>query len=428
LLIKSTDGTELDCAGVRITPDIGSTASGIAKYIPAVVLAILGIASWNRHFNTARTEASFEHAGASDVWRSTWKIVLDLTDYLRYLQFVFLAGALTIDYPGFYQPVVGQLSWASLLYWAGPIDHGFIYPGVEDGMYVSNASYGLDYMARMVAHPQVPDIMINAHINLLVLVCGAMFIIVTFWLAVGPSAQNPLSTAVRETAYLVLGAALVFFSFPLIGFMSNELRLIGYLPNYRVVIMALVTTVFFGLNFVALNHFGSEQGSVAISLENSAQARRQILPQIWLKRFGHFLPQAVALLHGLVIGWLQDWGIVQLTLLNVFEMTLLVYLVVQRRWNSIMSRRVWCTLIRVLTLTFSIAFAFPTPEVTKQWLGYFILCLHAAVVVFGYFLISSLELYRAAKLKFLSIRAPSDHDSVRTLPYLPVPPHIPRTS
>jgi hypothetical protein len=277
-------------------------------------------------------------------------------------------------------------------------------------------------MARMVAHPQVPDIMINAHINLLVLICAAMFIIATFWLAVGPSTQHPLSTTVRETVYLVLGAALVFFSFPLMAFMSNELRLIGYLPNYRVVIMALVTTMFFSLNFVALDHFQSDRGSVAIALEHSAQARLQTRPEIWLRRFGHFLPQAVALLHGLVVGWLQDWGLVQLALLNAFEMALLVYLVVQRRWNSFMSRSVWCTLIRVLTLTFSIAFAFPTPEVTKQWLGYFILCLHAAAIVFGYLLLSSLELYRAARLKLQSIGAPSDHDSVRTLPYLPVPP------
>jgi hypothetical protein len=391
------------------------------------VLAILAIASWHRHFYTLRT-GEFEHVASLDAGRSTWKIVLDITDYLRYLQYVFLAGALTIEYPGFYQPVVGQLSWASLLYWAGPVDHGFIYPGVEDGIYVSNASYGLDYMARMVAHPQVPDIMINAHINLLVLICAAMFIIATFWLAVGPSTQHPLSTTVRETVYLVLGAALVFFSFPLMAFMSNELRLIGYLPNYRVVIMALVTTMFFGLNFVALDHFQSDRGSVAIALEHSAQARLQTRPEIWLRRFGHFLPQAVALLHGLVVGWLQDWGLVQLALLNAFEMALLVYLVVQRRWNSFMSRSVWCTLIRVLTLTFSIAFAFPTPEVTKQWLGYFILCLHTAAIVFGYLLLSSLELYRAARLKLQSIGAPSDHDSVRTLPYLLVPPDIPRTS
>ncbi|KAL3451741.1 hypothetical protein BJX65DRAFT_268512 [Aspergillus insuetus] len=423
LLIKSIDGTELDCAGVRVTPDIGSTASGIIKYISAVVLAILCIASWHRHFHTV-VAGEFEHPATLDIWRSTWRIVLDIADYLRYLQFVFLAGALTIDYPGFYQPVVGQLSWASLLYWAGPVDHGFIYPGIEDGMYVSNASYGLDYMARMVAHPQVPDIMINAHINLLVLVCGAMFIAVTLWLAVGPSTQHPLSTTVCETGYLVLGAALVFFSFPLMAFMSNELRLIGYLPNYRVVIMALVTTVFFGLNFVAHNHFGSVQQSIGtVSLDHSSGTRRQTSLKTWLLRFQHFLPQAVGLLHGLVIGWLQDWGLVQLALLIVFETALLVYLVLQRRWNSFMSRAVWCTLIRVLTLTLSIAFAFPTHEVTKQWLGYFILCLHASVVVFGYLLLSSLELYRAVRLKLQSIRAPSDHDSAMSFRSLHIPAH-----
>jgi hypothetical protein len=80
LLINSTDGTELDCVGVRVTPDIGSSASGIIKYIPAAVLAMILIASSHRHFQTPRT-GGFEHIAASNVWRPTWKIVLDLTDY-----------------------------------------------------------------------------------------------------------------------------------------------------------------------------------------------------------------------------------------------------------------------------------------------------------------------------------------------------------
>ncbi|KAL2850074.1 hypothetical protein BJX68DRAFT_237296 [Aspergillus pseudodeflectus] len=210
------------------------------------------------------------------------------------------------------------------------------------------------------------------------------------------------------------------------AFMSNELRLIGYLPNYRVVIMAFVTTVFFGLNFVAHNHFSSDQDIVAIPSEHSTQRRRQTSLKAWLLRFQHFLPQAVALLDGLVVGWLQDWGLVQLALLNIFEMALLAYLVIQRRWNSFMSRSVWCTLIRVLTLTLSLAFAFPTPETTKQWLGYFTLCLHAAAVVFGYLLRSGLEMYRAARLRLQSIRAPSEPDSAMSLRSLPIRTHLTR--
>ncbi|KAL5044516.1 hypothetical protein BDW71DRAFT_209313 [Aspergillus fruticulosus] len=411
LVISSTHGKGLDCAGVRITPDIGATASAIFTYIPAVILLLVGIASWHRHFNKRGTGATFEHITAGGVWRSIWKIVLDLADYLRYLQFVFLAGALTIDYPGFYQPVVGQLSWSSLLYWPGPIDHGFTYPGVEDGMYVSNASYGLDYMARMVAHPRVPDIMINAHINLLILVCGVIAILVALCLVTGASDQLPLSTMVRNTGCLVLGAALLLFSFPLMALMSNELRLIGYLPNYRVILIALVTTVFFFLNFMAQYHFESEQAPTgALLVGDSREARQQTSPMDWSRRFLHYLPHAVVLLQGLVIGWLQDWGFIQLVMLIVCELVLLVYLIMRRRWNFFMSRSVWCALIRLLTLTLSISFAFPMHEVTQQWIGYFILCLHAAVVVFGYLLLSGWELYCAGRLSCGSIHAPSECD------------------
>ncbi|CEN61283.1 hypothetical protein ASPCAL07943 [Aspergillus calidoustus] len=366
LFINSTDGTELGCAGVRVTPDIGSSASGIIKYIPAAVLAMILIASSRRHFHTPRT-GEFERIAAANVWRSTWKIVLDVTDYLQYFQFVFLAGALTVDYPGFYQPVMGQLPWASLLYWAGPVDHGFIYPGVEDGMYISNASYGLDYMARMVAHPQVPDIMINAHINLWCYVyhCDILACSQTTWPA---SAEH--------------------------NSLRDRISCLG------------------------------DQDIVAIPSEDSTQRPRQTSLKAWLLRFQHFLPLAVALLDGLVVGWLQDWGLVQLAKLNVFEMALLAYLVIQRRWNSFMSRSVWCTLIRVLTLTLSLAFAFPTPESTKQWLGYFTLCLHAAAVVFGYLLLSGLEMYRAARLRLQSILAPSEPDSAISLCSLPIRTHL----
>ncbi|THC97519.1 hypothetical protein EYZ11_002999 [Aspergillus tanneri] len=104
LSFKAQESVEVDCAAVKVTPYIGIAASAILTYIPVGVQGPI------------------------------WDVTLDIADYLRYLQFIFLAGSLTMEYPGFYQPVVSQVAWSSLLYWSGPIDHGFTWTGVEGGM------------------------------------------------------------------------------------------------------------------------------------------------------------------------------------------------------------------------------------------------------------------------------------------------------
>ncbi|KAL4768025.1 hypothetical protein BDW60DRAFT_211414 [Aspergillus nidulans var. acristatus] len=386
LAVSALYDKELDCAGVRITPGMGTATSAAIRYPPAVILILVGIASWQRHSKKQVPGPAFEHTPICSVWSMLWKIALDMADYLRYLQFVFLAGALTADYPGFYQPAVGQLSWSSLLYWAGPIDNGFTYPGVEDGIYVSNLSYGLDYMARMIAQPRVPDIMINSYINLVILIGGITAILSMLCLITGPRRQDSLTKMARNASWLIFGTTLSFFSFPLMAFMSNELRLIGYLPNYRVVIIAVLTTVFFLLTYVAHRHFENEQ--------ERADRQERTTSTNWMRHLPHYLPQAIPLLQGLVIGWVQDWGLAQILLLAVCETALLIYLIWQRRGKPFMLRSVWCATVRVLTLILSVGFALPVHEATRQWIGYFILCLHAAVLIFGYLLLSVCGIYR----------------------------------
>jgi hypothetical protein len=151
--MKSHNSIELDCAVAKITLDIGTTASASLTYIPAGVLVLIGIALWQRHIHKLGRISLFKYSTAWARHGPAWGIILDLADYLRYLQFIFLAGSLSVDYPGFYQLIVGQMAWSSLLYWVGPINHGFTYSGVEDGLYVSNASYGLEYMAQMIGFP-----------------------------------------------------------------------------------------------------------------------------------------------------------------------------------------------------------------------------------------------------------------------------------
>ncbi|KAJ5384703.1 hypothetical protein N7517_002614 [Penicillium concentricum] len=174
---RTQDGAQLDCVVAKITPKIGTAASVILTYLPAVVMALVGVASWKTHANDAlRWISLIESRATWSILGPMWEIISDIAGYLQYLQFIFLAGSLTLKYPGFYQPIVSQVAWSSLLYWTGPINHGFTYPGVEDGMYVTNGSYGLEFMSQTLGFPQMPDITIDSFVNLSILLFAVVII------------------------------------------------------------------------------------------------------------------------------------------------------------------------------------------------------------------------------------------------------------
>jgi hypothetical protein len=395
--MKSHNGVELDCAAAKITPDIGTTASASLTYIPAGVLVLVGIASWQRHIRKLGRNSPFEYSTARARHDPAWGIILDLADYLRYLQFIFLAGSLSVDYPGFYQPIVGQMAWSSLLYWTGPINHGFTYSGVEDGLYVSNASYGLEYMAQMIGFPQMPDIMLDAFINLFILVSALIVILLTLYLITSGSGQPlPVSPMVRQAGWIVLSVTLAFFSFPLMSYMSYELILIGYLPNYRVTLVGTMMAVLICSNYLSTRHYENEKGQRDTSSTGVSSQDDQRTHSRELLACFSFLPHAIPLLEGIMIGGLQNWGLAQLLVLGACELIVLLHMILQPHARLFVSRTISCATVRLLTLLLSIVFACPSSETIKQWIGYLVLCLHAVAIFFGFLLDSAWQLSRAA--------------------------------
>ncbi|KAF5003118.1 hypothetical protein FDECE_10308 [Fusarium decemcellulare] len=80
-------------------------------------------------------------------------VLPEVTDCLQHLQFLFLTGCLSVHYPGFYQPIVGQLHWLSL-FSNGDIDRQPSYIGVRDGVYETNGTLtdkpGLELMNQVI--------------------------------------------------------------------------------------------------------------------------------------------------------------------------------------------------------------------------------------------------------------------------------------
>lgn len=400
---KKHNGDKIDCAVAKITPDIGTAASVAFTYLPAGVMVLVGVASWQTHLSELGTNPLFELGSAVATQGPVWETILDVAAYLRYLQFAFLSAALTMEYPGFYQPIVSKLAWSSLLYWRGPIDNGFTYKGIEHGMYVSNASYGLEYMVQMLGFPQMPEIMLDSFVNLFILAFGIFFLLsVSYVVTCRPTQGASWRSITQRAGVMTAGMTLSFFSVPLLSYMSYELILIGYLPNYRVALVGLVVLVIVGANYVVKNRFERLQGlgaNAASSEEfHRENPRRFDLGHI-LRYLSHYLPHSIPLLQAIVIGGLQDWGMVQLGILIGTEIVLLIQTAIQRGTRFFLSKEAWCSLFRLSTVLLAIVFICPTSEATRQWAGYFMLGLHGVVIIPGFLFTAIWQMYQAAGKK-----------------------------
>ena len=389
----------------KITPDIGAAASGIFTYFPAAVMALVGIASWITHRKDELAWATlFEDRATWPILSPAWRVILELADYLRYLQFMFLAGSLTLEYPGFYQPIISQTDWSSLLYWAGPIDHGFTYTGVEDGLYVSNRSYGLEYMSQMIGFPQVPDIMINAFINLLILVFAVVVGSLILYLVMSELGRGfYLIPVTWDAGYILLGMVLSFFSLPLLSYLSYELILIGYLPNYRIIIVGFLMAIIVYSNFLLTRHVDSQKDPSDRSSPALSQGSRSTRYLMKARKYwSQYLPAGIPLLQGIVIGGLQDWGLVQVHVLMGIEIILLLHMAISLRGRIFVSISAWCSIARLLIICLTFTFAYSRSELTKQWIGYVMLCFHGIVIIFGFLCVA---LWRLAQASLGNVRS-----------------------
>lgn len=395
----SASGQRLGCAAVKITPDIGPAYSAVFILIPALVLLLVGVASWYIHsveVNVSHfadyTSAIFSYQGP--LWEST----LDGGVVLNYFQFVFLSSSLDMEYPGFLQPVVSKLAWSSLLFWRGPYDGGYTYPGVDQGMYVSNATFGMDHMVRMLGFPRIMDVIFDTFLNLAIMMV-AVFLIFGAAYAISSSKirQTTSSATIKKIAVFSVSACLSLFSMPLLAYMSNDLMLIGYLPNYRVSLIGLTMLILVYLHYLVTRPFLHDKASQATTNQLSNKNKRQPIVRHLLESLIHYLPSFIPLLQAITIGALQEHGISQLIILCSSEAVFLVHTAWSHSASFRFSRSqtAWISVFRLLSVSLLIIMVCPASEAAKQWVGYVILCLHGLIIVPGFLCATIWRLYNS---------------------------------
>ncbi|KAI4216524.1 MAG: hypothetical protein LQ351_001013 [Letrouitia transgressa] len=394
--------SQLACVSLRITPDLGTSLSGILQYLPLVVLCLVAIAT--------ASAAVFSPWGSTDVFRFTSNYGRDADllrlvtpgfgDCLQYIQFIVLAGSLSLNYPGFFQPVVSQVSWSTLMFNQSFVSHGNGTQSLVDGIYRVKGNYGLDRMSQLVGMTKDEDLWAGMMVWLLVIIAAVIFLIqVGFGFSWGYrilSNTQQEDLRAKNLPFTVGNAVRIVFNYfllPIVGLSMYQLVIAGHSPAVTpvfagILLLTLVAFAAFLLWLIATTHDRSTlfddlptvllYGPLYNTYSDNAAAFALV-------------PVMLTFIRGIAIGAVQPSGIAQLILLAICEVITILTLNAFRPFHSPTSMNAFHTFfaaVRLVTILLSVAFV-PTlgiDDAPRGWVGYVILLLHAIVLVFGFFL------------------------------------------
>lgn len=397
---------DLACISVQVTPDLGPTIRGLLTWLAAAILILKGLATL--------IAAIWSPWGTSDIfkWSSNYGRDEDLLrlvtpgfgDCLQYIQFIFLTGSLTLQYPGFFRPAVRQVAWSSLLFNESFVTGGNSTEALVDGLYKTNATYGLTRMSQLVGMSKAQDmwacmaIWLLVIIGVVVVLCQLGFAARWIYRQVTRTSEEDLQ---KKNLPFTLGniIRLIFnyFLLPIVSLSLFQLVISSRSPT-SVVVCAVVLLV------IVIVWAGW-----ALKVIFSTKPRTLLfdkMPTVLL--YGPFyntysdnaapfslVPNFITFLRGVAIGATQSTGIGQIIVLAICEVILILTLNGFRPFQGQTSMNLYHTFYasaRLVVVLLMIAFvpSLGVTEAPKGWIGYAILLLHACVLVFG-FLLNALQ-------------------------------------
>lgn len=392
----------LSCVSANITPDLGKRLSDAFCYFPAAVLVLVGFATI--------FAATCSPWGTSNIfrWTSNYGRDEDLLrlvtpgfgDCLQYIQFIVLAGSLTLNYPGFFQPVISQASWSVLLWNESFVSKGNGSQSLDDGIYIVNGTYGLTRLGQYVGMTKERDIWACMAIFLLVLI--AIVIVLTQlgfiarWLMRLLTNTNDGDLTGKNWAFTAGNIVRIVFNYFMLPIIALSLFQLVTAPRSPGSVVGAAVVLLIGVMGIAFWIFW---------LIFTTRPRAHLFDDLpTVLTYGPlyntysddaapfaFIPVLLTIIRGIAIGAIQPSGIAQLIMLAICEVILILTLHAFRPFQSNTSMNAYHTFFSVIRLTcilLSVAFvpSLSVAESSKGWIGYAILLLHAVVLIFGFFL------------------------------------------
>ena len=402
--MKSGDAAadSLACVQASITPGLGVTLSNVIRYLPLVVLLLVAIAT--------ACAAIYSPWGSVDIfrWTSNYGRDADLLrlvtpgfgDCLHYIQFIVLAGSLSLNYPGFYQPVVSQVSWSALMFNESFVSRGNGTQPLVDGIYAVNGTYGLNRMSQLVGMTADRDIWAGMVIWLLIILAAVVVLVqVGFFFRWGyrfVSNTQEEDLRAKNMPFTVGNAIRVVFNYfllPVVALSMYQLVVANHSPQATVALASVLILALVGFSGWLLWLVASTRPRSYLFDDLPTVLLYGPLYNTYSDNAATFalVPVMLAFLRGIAIGALQPSGIAQLVLLAICEVILILTLNAFRPFSSPTSMNAFHTffaVVRLLTILLSVAFvpSLQVGDAPKGWIGYVILLMHAIVLVFGFFL------------------------------------------
>ncbi|KAK5948417.1 hypothetical protein OHC33_010591 [Knufia fluminis] len=404
----TSDGPYYACVAARITPDLGDGLKSLIGYLPLGILVVVGIATV--------AAAIFSPWGSNDIfhWSSNYgrdEDVLRLItpgfgDCLQYIQFVVFTGSLSLHFPGFYQPVVSELGWSSLLFNESLVTGGNGSTPVVDGIYQyrQNSNHGLDRITQLIGMTSPSDAWADMMVWLLVITASAVvltqigFLLQWIYRTVKDVAPEDLRS---KNWYFSVGnivrIAIGYFLLPLVALSMYQFVIASLGPTYAVALAAVVLVMIIAFASWLTYKFIHTRPRSFMFDDLQTVLLYGPLYNTYRDETATFalIPILVNLLRGIAIGAVQDSGVAQIILLAICEIILITTLNFIRPYSAATSMNVYQTcfaVLRLLTVLLSIAFvpALSVTTASRGWIGYVILLIHACVLVFG-FLINAIQ-------------------------------------
>ncbi|GAB7366245.1 hypothetical protein MBLNU230_g7802t1 [Neophaeotheca triangularis] len=402
VLAGDVAATELACVTANITPDLGSQIKGLITWLPAVILIVKGVATL--------TAAIWSPWGSMDIfrWSSNYGRDEDLLrlvtpgfgDCLQYIQFVTLTGALTLQYPGFFQPAVSQTAWSLLLFNESFVSHEDGYQSLVDGVYTTDGTYGLTKMSQLIGMSHVRDMWACMAVWLLVIavivvvLCQLGFLGRWIYRKITDTSEEDLqSKNLPFTAGNMIRLLFNFFILPIVAISLFQLVVAPRSPTSVVVMAVILLLVMIVSAGWILNVIFRTKPRTILFDDMPTVLLYGPLYNTYSDSAAPFalIPAFITFMRGVAIGAVQPSGIAQIIVLAICEVILVLTLNAFRPFQGQTSMNAYHTFfacVRLVTILLSIAFVpnLDVDEASKGWIGYTILLLHACVLVFGFFL------------------------------------------
>ncbi|KAF6820370.1 integral membrane protein [Colletotrichum plurivorum] len=391
----------ISCISTTVTPDLGSLTA-LLRFLPLVVLLFVGFAT---------TFASvFSPWGSTDIfhWTTNYGRDADLLrlvtpgfgDCLQYIQFVALTGGLSVNYPGFYQPVTSQVGWAGLMFNESFVSKSPGWQAIQDGIYVTNGTYGLHRYAQLIGMSDVEDIWAGTMIWVCVII-AALFILVQLgffsrWIFRLISDTSEEDLRAKNIPFLVGNIVRVVFNYlllPIVALSTFQLVVAGQSQAFAVALAVLTIIILICFAAWLLYLIFRTKPRAVLFDDLPTVLLYGPLYNTYSDEAAAFalIPVTLTFIRGIAIGAVQPVGIAQIVILAVCEVIHVLTLHAFRPFQSPTSMNAYHTLFSVLrfsTVMLMVAFVpqMGVTEGTKGWIGYTILLIHACVLVLGFFL------------------------------------------